>query len=793
MFRRTANGAVRFCVRAGIHPDVVSYLSMVFAAGAGACFLLARRYPWLLLIAPLLCYGRLWMNMLDGMVALASGKASRRGEILNELPDRISDVIIFAGVAHSGMAHLTLAYWAAIAALMTAYVGTLGQAVASRREFGGVMAKPIRMVVLHIGAWLSLALILSGRAARLGPLSILDYACLIVIVGCVQTIAVRLLRTFRLLEEQTMTTTTTDIESATVAIETGSQHTFESYDGTKLFYRAWVPQTPATRAVILLHRGHEHSGRLCETVRRLALDDTCVFAWDQRGHGRSPGERGGAENVAQLARDLDTFVHHLAHTHGIRVDQTALIAHSVGAVIAATWVHDYAPPVCGMALLAPAFDVKLYVPLAIPALRIKRALLGPCHVKSYVRSRVLTHDRAEQQAYDADELIFRQIAVNLLLDLHDTSKRIVADAGAITTPALILAAGRDWVVNLDTQEKFHERLSSSVKQLEVFPEMYHALLHEKDRHVVVDRVRRFILECFERPVAHDALVDSDRGGYTRTEYDRLRMPASGLANTKWKLVRRFLRIGAYLSDGIRLGFASGFDSGMTLDYVYANRPRGFTPLGRLIDHLYLNSIGWRGIRQRRVHLEKLLHQAIEQTHAENKPVRILDIAAGAGRYVLSTMASSEVPCTALLRDYRQANLDAAKALASELKLDSRVEFELGDAFDRASLASIAPKPTIEIISGLFELFPDNAPLRQSLLGLADAVEPGGYLLYTCQPWHPQIEFIARALPNREGQPWIMRRRTQAEMDGLVRASGFEKVSQEIDRWGIFTVCLARRI
>jgi hypothetical protein len=57
----------------------------------------------------------------------------------------------------------------------------------------------------------------------------------------------------------------------------------------------------------------------------------------------------------------------------------------------------------------------------------------------------------------------------------------------------------------------------------------------------------------------------------------------------------------------------------------------------------------------------------------------------------------------------------------------------------------------------------------------------------------QVEFIARVLTNREGQPWIMRRRTQAEMDELVRTAGFEKLEQEIDPWGIFTVSLARRV
>jgi hypothetical protein len=77
--------------------------------------------------------------------------------------------------------------------------------------------------------------------------------------------------------------------------------------------------------------------------------------------------------------------------------------------------------------------------------------------------------------------------------------------------------------------------------------------------------------------------------------------------------------------------------------------------------------------------------------------------------------------------------------------------------------------------------------------LADIVEPGGYLLYTNQPWHPQLEFIARVLRNREGKCWIMRRRTQAEMDELVHLAGFDKVSQQIDPWGLFTVSIARRV
>jgi phosphatidylglycerophosphate synthase len=190
IFRRTADGATHWCIRRGIHPDTISYFSMVAAALAALCFWRAGEHSWLLFIAPAFCYLRLWCNMLDGMVALASGQASWRGEILNDLPDRVSDVIIFAGVAHSGLMHGVVGYWAAIFALLTAYVGTFGQAVGVQREFSGIMSKPWRMVALHIGAWITFA----APAMRPSGLTILDWTCVVVIIGCMQTVAVRLQR-----------------------------------------------------------------------------------------------------------------------------------------------------------------------------------------------------------------------------------------------------------------------------------------------------------------------------------------------------------------------------------------------------------------------------------------------------------------------------------------------------------------------------------------------------------------------------------------------------------------------
>ncbi len=567
------------------------------------------------------------------------------------------------------------------------------------------------------------------------------------------------------------------------------ERTFRSWDGTELFYRAWLPNEPKSRrALLLFHRGHEHSGRWTETVDSLGLEEVAIFAWDARGHGRSPGERGAARDLTDVIKDVDAFVRHVAERYEFALEDMIVLAHSLAAVTVTAWVHDYAPAIRALILATAAFEVKLYVPLAVPALRLQQKLFGSGKVKSYVQAKMLTHDPVEAARYEGDPLIFRQIAINLLIDLHDTARRLLADAGAIQVPVLMLAAGRDWVVSLKAQREFFNALSSPRKQMHVFPAMYHAIFHETDRAQVIARIRAFIEAQFAERPGTISLRDADKYGHTWEEHERLKLRGS----PHFAALRAAVKIGGRLSRGIELGWKSGFDSGRSLDYVYENRPRGSSRLGRFVDANYLNSIGWRGIRQRKQNLVEALRALIEKLHGEGKPIRILDVAAGAGRYVLETMrARPEIAMSAVLCDNEEENLAAARALADECGLKD-VTVRRGDAFDRAAVAALTPRATIGIVSGLYELFPSNDAVLESLGGLAGAIEPGGYLIYTNQPWHPQLEFIARVLRNREGKPWIMRRRTTAEIDELVRRAGFEKCAMEIDRWGMFSVSVARR-
>ncbi len=579
------------------------------------------------------------------------------------------------------------------------------------------------------------------------------------------------------------------------------ENSFQTHDKVTLFYRHFPATETSRGALILVHRGHEHSGRMAHLVDELTLPDFDFFAYDARGHGKSDGMRGDAPNVACLARDLQSFTEHIVNTHNAKVEEMAVIAQSVGAVVASTWAHDYAPRIRALVLASPAFKVKLYVPFARQGLCLQRKIRGNFFINSYVKAKFLTHDVARQESFNADKLITRAISVDVLLDLYKTGERIVEDAQGIIIPTQLFISGADWVVHHKPQHDFFANLGTPIKEKYVLDGFFHDTLGEEKRAIPIEHMRAFILKRFSEVLHRPDLNDADKKGATFTEAAKLAKSLCPFSpkGLYWAATRANLKLGGFLSAGVKLGHETGFDSGSTLDYVYRNKAAGAGFVGRLIDRQYLDAIGWRGIRQRKIHLEELLQQAMKQITAEQKPLRIMDIAAGHGRYVLDALANGATkPESILLRDFSDINVRDGEKLIAARGLENVAKFVKGDAFDQASLAAVSPKVSIGIVSGLYELFPSNDLIRSSLAGLFAAIENDGYLIYTGQPWHPQLEFIARALTSHKtsqeaGNAWVMRRRSQAEIDQLVAEAGFTKITQRIDAWGIFTVSLARRV
>lgn len=158
---RWAQRIAAWLVRVGASPNGISIAGLICGVTAGGAFGAIRWAPeaaiflWLLGAALILL--RLAANMFDGMVAVATGVASPVGELYNEVPDRISDSAVLIGVGVAAGGHWDLGLGAALAAMATAYIRTLGKSVGAPSDFSGPMAKQQRMVlVIALALWCAL-------------------------------------------------------------------------------------------------------------------------------------------------------------------------------------------------------------------------------------------------------------------------------------------------------------------------------------------------------------------------------------------------------------------------------------------------------------------------------------------------------------------------------------------------------------------------------------------------------------------------------------------------------------
>ena len=151
-FQRTLEPAQNWFIRYHIGPTTINMGGLVVAMLLGGALYLSSLQPLLLLSVPILAFVRTALNALDGLVSRKAGVASGYGEVLNEFSDRISDVVIFTGLAFSAVANTVLGLGVVVAILLNSYLSIASKAGGGSRQYGGVMGKADRMFYLSIAA-----------------------------------------------------------------------------------------------------------------------------------------------------------------------------------------------------------------------------------------------------------------------------------------------------------------------------------------------------------------------------------------------------------------------------------------------------------------------------------------------------------------------------------------------------------------------------------------------------------------------------------------------------------------
>src|SRR6476646_8394622 len=196
--RKWAQAATAWLAARNVSPNAISIVGMCACIIGGIALGLTSvsDYRILWLIAAGGAQLRLTGNMLDGMVALASGRASKVGELYNEIPDRVSDAAVFIGAGFAWGGNIALGYIATILAIFTAYVRAAGKIAGAPNEFCGPMAKQHRMLVITAACLYSVVVPRSWQIFHFENLEIgvMALALSVIIAGCVITVLRRFKR-----------------------------------------------------------------------------------------------------------------------------------------------------------------------------------------------------------------------------------------------------------------------------------------------------------------------------------------------------------------------------------------------------------------------------------------------------------------------------------------------------------------------------------------------------------------------------------------------------------------------
>ncbi len=118
--------------------------------GTAVCYVYAAKAPVLLLAAVALTLVRMGLNTLDGVVAIQRGRASLKGEIVNALPDRYSDILVMVGIAVSGLCGPVWGLVGLASVLLVSYSGMLGKALGVEWQHHGPLGKVERLILIMV-------------------------------------------------------------------------------------------------------------------------------------------------------------------------------------------------------------------------------------------------------------------------------------------------------------------------------------------------------------------------------------------------------------------------------------------------------------------------------------------------------------------------------------------------------------------------------------------------------------------------------------------------------------------
>lgn len=275
---------------------------------------------------------------------------------------------------------------------------------------------------------------------------------------------------------------------------------FVGAEGVDLRGYRWEARGRPKGTVLIVHGFSEHAGRWAPVASHLSAAGFNVFAFDQRGHGRSGGEHGRLGSFDHLVEDTNR-ARETALESFPGAGPPFLYGHSLGALAVLRFVQTYRPETPGVLLSAPWLKTAVPIPMwKQVAARVLGVVAPDIRLPSKGDPERLTRDPDAQKAYATDPLVHRRISPRLFDEVKRAQRLALGQGIDASFRTLVLIPLADTVTDPEVTERWAKAIEGSHVRIETLP----GVPHEPHNDIERDRVLALVTDWLESSCAERA-------------------------------------------------------------------------------------------------------------------------------------------------------------------------------------------------------------------------------------------------------------------------------------------------